>query len=73
MQLHLPHQFCQFLCVSHRSQWARGRQMGLASAVELSQPDMIPPALLSIWQPSLTGVGMFTTNPAEGFAHPCDV
>jgi hypothetical protein len=34
--------------------------MEQAYTVELSQPEMILPTLLSIWQPFITGVGRFT-------------
>jgi hypothetical protein len=37
-----------------------GGQKELAYTIDLSRPDMIPPTLLSVWQPSLTGVGSFT-------------
>jgi hypothetical protein len=37
-----------------------GGRKELAYTIDLSRPDMIPPTLLSVWQPSLTGVGSLT-------------
>ncbi len=47
-------------CVYHTGISGGGEGAGLYYTVDLSRQDMIPPTLLSIWQPPLTGVGSFT-------------
>jgi hypothetical protein len=47
-------------CVCAQVSVGGGGGAGLYYTVDLSRPDMIPPTLLSVWQPSLTGVGSFT-------------
>jgi hypothetical protein len=50
---------CFYVCHTGPSEWG-GRQKKLAYTREPSRPDMIPPTLLSVWQPFLTSVGSFT-------------
>ncbi len=46
-----------------------GGQKELAYTIDLSRPDMIPPTLLSVWQPSPRACAVSPTNPVGEFAH----